>query len=123
MSTGGAEADFLVPNDDVSNIEVVMPAAIQFIGQLKVENGGLPPKVLLSFTGLHRYSSPGSNDRGVFGMMLPEGEYDVSLISGAAGYSLKSIEVDGTPILGKKIRLSPTTGDPHIVFTLGIPDQ
>jgi hypothetical protein len=120
MTTGGAETDFLVPDTDVSNVEVVMPAVIQFIGQLKVENGGLPPKVLLSFTGSHRYSSPGSNDEGVFGMILPEGEYDVSLAAGAVGYFLKSIEVDGAPTPVQKLKLAATADEPHIVFTLGI---
>jgi hypothetical protein len=120
MSTGGAETDFLVPDTDVRNVEVVMPSVIQFTGQLKVENGGLPPKVLLSFTGRHRYSSPGSGDKGGFGMLLPEGEYDVSLAAGVAGYFLKSIEVDGAPTVGQKLKLSATATEPRIVFTLGV---
>jgi len=123
MSTGGAETDFLVPDTDVSNVEVVMPAVIQFTGQLRVENGGLPPEILLSFTGRHRYSSPGSSDKGGFGMMLPEGDYDVSLVPGVVGYFLKSIEVDGAPTLGQKLNLSASATEPHIVFTLGILDR
>jgi hypothetical protein len=118
-STGGAETDFLVPDTDVSNVEVAMPAVIQFDGQLKLENGGLPPKVLLTFTGRYRYSSPGSNDQGRFGMMLPEGEYAVSLAAGAEGYFLKSIDKDGTPVSPQNLKMTATSAEPHIVFTLG----
>ena len=56
-------------------------------------------------------------------MMLPEGDYDVSLVPGVVGYFLKSIEVDGAPTLGQKLNLSASATEPHIVFTLGILDR
>jgi len=93
MSTGGAETDLTVPETELTNLEIAMPAVAQFKVRMSMESGGRPPEVPVLFKGAHNYTSPGPGP--TFGMLLPVGEYSVSLPADLKGYALKAIEVDG----------------------------
>jgi len=112
---GGPSVEVTVPEEGLLNVEVKVPLMVQLITTMTIEGGGTNLEMSLSFEGAGKTFSLGSANQG---FLLPEGEYKLLPPFLPAGYTVKSLTLDGAPVSPDQLKLAAAEHDLQLRVTL-----
>lgn len=107
--------------DDVTDVEIVLPWTTAVSGTIQVEGGGPQPLIAVQLSGINgrNYTLRGSGD---LRTIVPSGDYAVTVTELSSGYHLKSIRAGTTDLTTTPFRVLKESLPPAIEITLGVSD-